>query len=538
MQSIKLIFKHLTHKERVWLFVAGTLLVLSVIGVVGIKIQTQSTMKPIRGGSYTEGVVGQPVMVNPVKTETSADQDLVALLYAPLSELVETIEPSQNGKEYVIKLKEDLFWSDGERLTSNDILFTIELIQKLGNDSPLFAEWQGVSVARASELQTTLTISQPYTFFKTNINTLRIIPQHIFGIIPVKNLHLSVYNFEPVGSGPYVVNEIEKRKDGFITEYKLKENTYYSGEKPFIPNFSIRFYPNIDALTHSAELRTVSGFGITNFIPNAIMKLPRVKIETIPMPRYYALFFNQTNNPTLQNKELRVALGRAVNKEKIIKDVLKEQGVRMEGPLLRSFLKIKSMPISYNPEEAARTIGAIDGVKLAIVVPEIPFLEAVAEKVREDWLAAGISEVTIYPIPMSDIQGVIQSRNYDVLLFGNTYKNPIDLFSFWHSSFRFFPGLNFSMYRNVKVDKTLEDIRQAKEITQTQIDQIINIDEQIISDAPAVFLFSLPYFYVHTTRMEGPLPEFIRNASERFLTVSKWNVNRARVLSPSNTPSE
>jgi len=494
-------------------------------------------MKPIRGGSYVEGIIGQPVMVNPVKTETSADQDLAALLYAPLSDLVETVEPSPDGKQYIVKLKEDLFWSDGERLTSSDILFTIELIQKLGNDSPLFTEWQGISAIRASELQATLTLSQPYTFFKTNINTLRVIPQHIFGTIPVKNLYLSTYNLNPIGSGPYIVDLIEKRNDGFITEYKLKENPYYVGEKPFIPNFSVRFYPDINTLTHDAELRLVSGFGITNFIPNEMFKLPKMQIEAISMPRYYALFFNQTNNPALQNRELRAALGMAINKNEVAKETLKEQGSRIEGPLLRSIVGAQPVPASYDPEEAARVIGNTSGIKLAVVVPEVPFLEAVAEKIREDWIAAGVSEVSLYPIPLSDIQSVIQSRNYDVLLFGNTYKNPVDLFPFWHSSFRFFPGLNFSLYKNAEVDKTLEDIRQAKEITQTQINQVVNIDEQIMSDAPAIFLFSLPYFYVHTTRMEGYFPEMIRSASERFLNVSQWSVNRVRVISSTNTTS-
>ncbi len=537
MQSIKLIINHLTHKERVWLFISGSILILSIIGAIGIAIQTKSVMKPIRGGSYVEGIVGQPIMVNPVKTETSADQDLVALLYAPLSELTDTIEPSPDGKQYIIKLKEDLFWSDGERLTSNDIIFTIELIQKLGTDSPLFTEWQGISASRASELQTTLTLSQPYTFFKTNINTLRIVPQHIFGTIPVKNLYLSTYNFEPVGSGPYTVNKIEKRKDGFITEYKLKENTFYAGEKPFIPDFSVRFYPDIDSLIHDVELRTVNGFGITNFIPTEVFKLPRIEIEAISLPRYYALFFNPVNNPLLQNKELRSALGKAINKERIIKDILKEQGSQIEGPVLRSLLGIEGSSSTYNPEEAARVISSVSGLKLAIVIPEIPFLEAIAEEVRKDWITAGVSDVTVYPIPMADIQNVIQSRNYDVLLFGNTYKNPIDLFPFWHSSFRFFPGLNLSLYKNTEVDKMLEDIRQSKEITQTQINQLIKIDEQIKNDAPAAFLFSLPYFYVHTTRMEGSFPDIIHSPSERFSNVSQWSVNRVRVLSPQNSSS-
>ena len=531
MQSIKIIIKNLKHTERVRLFIAGSILILALIGIIALAIQTNGVMKPIRGGEFTEGIVGQPIMVNPVGAETSADKDLVALLYAPISDLLGTIEVSPDQKQYAVKLKEDLFWSDGERLTSDDIIFTIELIQKMGSDSPLYTEWQGVSATRESELQTNITLSQPFTLFDSNIKNLRIIPRHIFSAIPSKNLRLSSYNFEPVGSGPYVVSNIEKRKDGFITKYTLSENTHYAGSRPFIPTFSIKFFANTDALIHDAELRTIHGFGLTNFIPQEVFNLPRVTMRAISMPRYYALFFNQTNNPALQNTELRNALNKAINKEQIIKDILKEQGTRIEGPLLRNLVGVEQVPPSYDPEEAARIIGSFPGVKLAIVVPEVPILEAVAEKVREDWIAAGISEVNVYPISMSDIQEIIQSRNYDVLLFGNTYKNAIDLFPFWHSSFRFSPGLNLSLYKNAKVDKTLEDVRQSKEITTAEINQIVGVDEQIMRDVPASFLFSVPYFYVHTTRMEGLFPDIITDASERFLNVSSWNVNRIRVIS-------
>ena len=541
MQSVKIIAKNFTHKERVYFFVAGSIFVLALIGIIALAIQTKGVMKPIRGGEYTEGVVGQPVMVNPVGVETGADKDLVALLYAPISNLLGTIEQSPDQKQYAVKLKEDLFWSDGERLTSDDVIFTIELIQKMGNDSPLYSEWQGVSVTRESELQTTITLSQPFTFFESNIRSLRIIPKHIFASIPPKNLRLSSYNFEPVGSGPYIVKNIEKRKDGFITKYTLTENKYYAGERPFIPTFSIKFFADTDSLLHEAELKTIQGFGLTNFIPDQVFNLPRVAMQAISMPRYYALFFNQTNNPSLQNAELRNALNKAIDKERIVKEILKEQGTRTEGPLLRSFVGVEKVPSTYDPEEAARIIGSFSGTKLAVVVPEVPTLEAVAEKVREDWIAAGISEVNIYPIPISDIQEIISSRNYDVLLYGNTYKNAADLFPFWHSSFRFAPGLNFALYKNAQVDKILEDVRQSKEITSAQIEQIKTADEIIMHDAPASFLFSVPYFYVHTTRMEGSFPDIISDASERFLDVSSWNVNRIRVISDdtaTSTPKE
>jgi len=57
-----------------------------------------------------------------------------------------------------------------------------------------------------------------------NLKDLKIIPKHIFGVIPVENFRLSNYNLEPVGSGPYKFISSEKQKDGFEELKKKHEN--------------------------------------------------------------------------------------------------------------------------------------------------------------------------------------------------------------------------------------------------------------------------------------------------------------------------
>jgi len=68
--------------------------------------------------------------------------------------------------------------------------------------------------------------------------------------------------------------------------------------------------------------------------------------------------------------------------------------------------------------------------------------------------------VEIKIVEFSDLQNnYLTTRLYDALLYGNIINQKPDLFSFWHSSQKFYPGLNLSLYENASVDRFLEDAR-------------------------------------------------------------------------------
>ena len=46
-----------------------------------------------------------------------------------------------------------------------------------------------------------------------------------------------------------------------------------------------------------------------------------------------------------------------------------------------------------------------------------------------------------------------------MLLFGNILGEAPDLYSFWHSSEKFYPGLNLALYENKTADRLIESIR-------------------------------------------------------------------------------
>ncbi|MFH0712436.1 MAG: ABC transporter substrate-binding protein [Candidatus Jorgensenbacteria bacterium] len=532
MTVFKLFFGALTKKERLVFIIAGAILVLASTTRFALAFQESSEWVPVRGGSYREGMVGQPVAVNPVISENQADQDISRLIYSSLYDITESFETEDEGRTYVLKLKEGLLWSNGQPLTSDDVIFTIETIQNPDARSPYATSWEGVVAERLSEVRVSLALPAPYTYFTENLKNLFIIPVHIFGSIPAANLRLSAYNLEPVSSGPYKFQSFTKRKDGFISAYNLETNENYQDEKPFLKEFHFIFYENQEALLKDFKLRRVDSVGsLTPINPEALPS--SASISLVPMPSYYAIFFNENLKPILKDADFREVLDVGLNKRRIIEEALGNGAEAVNGPLGR----LGNAPeTSYNPEEAKEYIESLgeENIELTIITPDIEFLKKTAEMIRDDWTAIGIDKVNVITPPAAEfIEGVVKTNNYEMILFGNVLEHPLDLFPFWHSSKRFSPGLNLSLYKNSEVDTLIEKVRQA-EGEEEQKELAGAAEEIIVNERPAIFLYSIPYTYVHDSDLKGfgfsDKSEFIVTPSDRFKNINKWHVSEVRII--------
>ena len=304
-------------------FLAGTLFIfiLAMTGSRLIAYYENTTVGPAQGGEYIEGMTSQPVAINPVLVASNpVDRDLVHLLFAPLRTLTESITPSPDYEMWSIVLKENLSWSDGEPLGAEDVRFTIKTILDPDAHSPIASAWTDVTIEVISSREFRLTLNEPYAFFESTLDDLRIIPEHIFGAIPAANFRLSDYNLEPVGSGPYRFVGYDKRNDGFISRYVMEQNPFYAGEAAFIPSVTIVFFTKEDDLAEAFNARRITGFGTENV--ELIQKIQITKtISRLPLTRYHAVFMNVSANESLKEFSVRRALDRAVDREDIIASV-------------------------------------------------------------------------------------------------------------------------------------------------------------------------------------------------------------------------
>lgn len=548
--KISQLVKSLSQKERILFSVGLGVFLISAVALGITLFYQKTTPAPIEGGSFTEGIIGQPIAINPlIVGDNEADRDLITLMFASLFDLAEKYSSDEAGKIWTINLRPGLQWSDEEPITSADIVFTIKTIQDPETRSPIFTTWQGVLAERISEFEVRLTLKNSYAFFLDNIKNLRVAPQHVFENIPPQNFRLSDFNLKPVSSGPYKFSSFEKREDGFIESYSLVPNKFYTLKKPYIKNFTLQFFANKADAINAFNKRKIDGLGNLDSQDLATLKTSHKVIE-MPRPRYYAIFFNQSTASSLKEKDVRSALATAIDKNELVEKSLGSKGVIAQG-LVPASVEGYDASIFENDvfslEKASTTLDKAgwkldeDGIRaktiaktkarleFELIVPEVKFLVETANLIKDNWAKIGVSINPIVLRPSEVISNAIKPRNYQMVLFGNTLNNNPDAFSFWHSSQRFDPGLNLALFNDKTADALLESIRQNLD-SGSRLKDISKL-QKIINDAkPAAFLYSPDFLYVTSKNLGGFETQSIAVPANRFEKVNEWYLKTARVF--------
>lgn len=520
------------------------------------------TSVPAYGGSFTEGLIGGAQFINPLLELSDSDRDLTYLIYSGLMratasgdlipDLAESYTVSEDGLTYTFKLRPNAYFHDGVKVTADDIIYTVEMTQDMNLRSPKRNNWVGVETKKMSETEVTFKLNQPYSPFLEN-TTLGILPKHIWGTATTNQFSQSLYNIEPIGSGPYLISKVSRNNLGIPASYDLKSFDKYTLGKPYITDLKFIFYLNEKDLLNGYLRGEIDG---TNALSlqglESLKKNDNANTEEISLPRVFGLFFNQNQAKIFLNKEVRQALDITVDKNRIVNEALGGYGEMIDGPLPNGVLdNNESKPNSYNKEKAITTakeiltkggwkfnetgsvwekkISKTETLKLAfsISTSNAVELKKVADILKEDWALLGV-QVEIETFDPSDLnQSVIGPRKYDALLFGEIINRSLDLFAFWHSSQRN-TGYNIAMYTNSKADKLLEDARQISDKA-TRLKKYTLFETEIKNDIPAIFIYSPKFIYVLPARIQGFKSGLVNNRSERFDEVYKWYIETDQI---------
>src|SRR5664279_825507 len=125
--QINSVFIAFSKKEKIVFVTLLFVLLFSTLAILqGINKYFMVTI-PSHGGSLSIGVVGIPRFINPILTNSLADQDLVSLIYSGLlrknedgilvPDLAKKYEMSKDGLSYIFTLKDNLYFQDGKPLT-------------------------------------------------------------------------------------------------------------------------------------------------------------------------------------------------------------------------------------------------------------------------------------------------------------------------------------------------------------------------------------------------------------------------------------
>lgn len=511
---------------------------------------------PTNGGVYTEGIVGEPTHINPVLSQsTEADADLAELVYSSLfsyddagkirESLAEGYELVDDGKKYIVKIKQGVKWHDGRTLTADDVVFTFQTIQDPSYKSLLRANWQGVEVSKGDDFTVIFTLKKAYFDFLENL-TVGILPKHVWEGISPEKFALTDINLNPIGSGPFRVEGFKKNSNGTILSYELRPFPSYFEGAPFLQKMVFYFYKSEDDLLAAYNRREI--LGMSNISPERLSQVSENRqpaaIRALTQPRVFAVFLNEKKNAALAEESVRRALALATDREAIVREVLSGHGeasYSLFSPQMSAYSNAGEA-YAFHPEEAVRILEEAgwkvndegvrekDGVRLEfeIATPNWAELVKTAHVVENEWNQVG-ARVTVRVMEnVSDALRTIRSREYAALLYGLAMTFDPDPYSFWHSSQTGEFESNFAMFADKRADELLSDARETLDAG-ARIDMYREFQDILAKKMPAVFLYSPQYLYVQKNDLHGFTVQSVNTPASRFQDASRWYMNTKRV---------
>ena len=561
-RSIRGILRSFTMAEKAIFYFFTTIFIVSGLTLMWKVSNAYLVEIPVQGGTLTEGVVGNPRFINPVLAISEADKNLVALIYSGLvrvtpqgeieNDLAEEVTISDDRRIYTVHIHPGVRFHDDTPVTAEDVIFTLQKITNPAIKSPKRGNWEGVVINKIDEQTVSFTLKQPYIPFIHNL-TVGILPKHIWKNVSDDEFAFSQFNTIPVGSGPYKVERVERNSGGIPDRYRLVPFENVSQKMPFIKNLIFKFYSSEGSLISAYNAREVESMG--SISPEKILELQKSgsRVISSPLPRVFAVFFNQNQSKILLNKEVRQALNLTSPKEEIVNKILNGYAAVISGPMpagIYSQTNIENETLTMEERlETAKTILANAGwqpnpetgilekkstsgtmtLSFSISTGDAPELQQAANVLVSAWQKLG-AKIEVLIFETGDLnQNVIRPRNFDALLFGEMVGRDRDLYPFWHSSQRTDPGLNIALYANSQADKYLDNARSASDSPEVMAENYMAFAKALEADIPAIFLYTPSFLYIVPEKVKNVNLDSLVVSQDRFLGIVNWYIETNKV---------
>lgn len=229
--------------------------------------------------------------------------------------LAESYEVSSDGTEVTLKLRDGMKWHDGEAITADDVIFTLDVCSDTNNGAAgtniVIVGDQPVTYEKVDELTVKVTTPTASASYPELLGTLIVIPEHVYG--GNTNIVGAEANMKGVGSGAYKLKEFAQ--DQYLVVEKFDD--YYLGA-PSIDNITFKIISD----TAAQEVALVNGEVNLIELANsmAVAKYSsdaNYSVVQYPEGRVNFLAFNKFNE-NMQNPQIREAIICALNQEEII----------------------------------------------------------------------------------------------------------------------------------------------------------------------------------------------------------------------------
>lgn len=496
------------------------------------------TFATAKGDTIIVGVENESPMLNPLFDE---DHDsALNLVFSGLvkfdenmnilPDLAKSWEISDDRQVYKFILRDDVKWHDGAKFSADDVIFSINLARDEELNTPIKPNFDAIkSIEKISDYEIKITLNTPFEPLLSALSS-GIIPKHI---LENKNILTSEFNIAPIGTGAYKLKEWKKGQ-----YMKFEANEMYYDKKPNTKNIYLKFIPDFSVVASELMSGSIDAALSSPSLLKSLQKSDKLSIIKFSSADFRALMFNM-NNEIFKDKNLRISLNYATNKEAIVKNILHEYGEVGHNPIQRDKFGSKIDKIyEYNPKKAVEMIENLgykkakngyfskDGKELSFEIATFstdPLRVAIANSISSDFQKIGINAKVI-----AKPSGAIDISKVDSFVIG--WGSPLDadthIYRIFHSlqdSDKNPSGWNYGHYSDKNVDEAMQKARTSVSDRGLHYAEFL---EALHENPPYIFITYLDFPLVYNSKISGIKARNLGHHGGGFLwNVAEWSKN-------------
>lgn len=467
--------------------------------------------------------------INPIISNNKNVQDISKLIYEPLVTLTSDYkaEPclatewaKQSDNSYLIKLRENVKWTEGQRFNSEDVRFTIDRLKEIPSIYSYNVQYV-IGVDIIDDYTVKINLDREIPFYEYQL-TFPILSKDYYENEDFVN---SEKNSSPVGTGRYKISEVQP---SYII---LEKNAGWWNKQSnlTIEKITVNLYSSIGELYNSFKIGNIDLIATTNDNLQEYIGIIGYSSKELKGREHTFLSLNMKNR-FLSKQEVRKAISYSIDKENIVSSIFNSKCYTSSFPLDYGNWLWQGQEVSsgYNIEQGKQILtdnGWIfrsgswqktenyrtQRLSLNLLVKASDLSKvAVAVNIKQQLENQGIG-INIIQASDEQYNNSINNRNYDIALCSMTLSPTPNLTTYFGEG-------NISNYVN---DEVTNIINEVKNTTDENIlkEKYARLSEIYKTDVPYISLYNNKYTVAYNSGLVG---EITPNWFYQFYGIESW----------------
>jgi len=460
--------------------------------VVGISADV-ATINPLFAFNLLEGHLIDLLFLKPASE--SWNDTLGIIEFKPL--LAENWLINSDSNSITLNLRDNIYWSDGKPITTDDIIFSYDVYSDPEVNSRLFGMFDNFyqdkefhieinkTFRKNSDKSLTIFFKDSKSFSLLDVNH-SILPKHIYEGIKREDIETAELNFNPVTSGPFKL--IKWNRDQKI--HLRADSTCFLFNPKNVQEIIFKIIPDEYSLITQLKkgeidlIEDVSSEKVPELTENKNIVIGSIKgrdYDYVGWNHIDPIAHSQKQNKPnkfFASPRIRKALSLAINRNEIFQSIIGKYGEIYNlpiSPIFRQYIDSSLTKAEYNPSLAKKMLHEEgwkdnngDGIleknnqKFSFKLysnADNSIRQYAGTIIKNNLKEVGI-EVELLFVEKNELVDGMISRKYDAWIAGWSIEIPLKLEPYWSSD----PEkamLNFSGFSNQELEEIFNEIKPA-----------------------------------------------------------------------------